>query len=160
MQEKTSSLTELSDEFKKIAKDLSENIFLFVMEETNEQGNKEVARHKELRFHVGLLEVANFDWRLLDSFKELSACFFKSGVKTAINFEIWINLVCTGKLISYDEELKTQERNRENKRIKIEIIKEYFDISGVNFNEMVGNEMNLYYNDKKWTRKALQPPDL
>ncbi|GET62639.1 hypothetical protein GLOIN_2v1849317 [Rhizophagus irregularis DAOM 181602=DAOM 197198] len=65
-----------------------------------------------------LLEVANFDWRLLDSFEELSAC----------------------KLISYDEELKTQERNRENKRIKIEIIKEYFDISGVNFDEMVGNE--------------------
>ncbi|CAB4430641.1 unnamed protein product [Rhizophagus irregularis] len=87
-----------------------------------------------------LLEVANFDWRLLDSFEELSACFFKSGVKTAINFEIWINLVRTGKLISYDEELKTQERNRENKRIKIEIIKEYFDISGVNFDEMVGNE--------------------
>ena len=196
VQEKTSSLTELSDEFKKIAKDLSEDIFLSVMGETNEQGNKEVARRKELRFHVGffksyiqlqafceinlnrkqsettksqakiliaqfyplislpnmelmlqqapriyrLLEVANFDWRLLDSFEELSACFFKSGVKTAINFEIWINLVRTGKLISYDEELKTQERNRENKRIKIEIIKEYFDISGVNFDEMVGNE--------------------
>ncbi|CAB4425657.1 unnamed protein product [Rhizophagus irregularis] len=196
VQEKTSSLTELSDEFKKIAKDLSEDIFLSVMGEANEQGNKEVARRKELRFHVGffksyiqlqafceinlnrkqsettksqakiliaqfyplislpnmelmlqrapriyrLLEVANFDWRLLDSFKELSAYFFKSGVKTAINFEIWINLVRTGKLISYDEELKTQERNRENKRIKIEIIKEYFDISGVNFDEMVGNE--------------------
>ncbi|CAB4389577.1 unnamed protein product [Rhizophagus irregularis] len=196
VQEKTSSLTELSDEFKKIAKDLSEDIFLSVMGEANEQGNKEMARHKELRFHVGffksyiqlqafceinlnrkqsettksqakiliaqfyplislpnlelmlqrapriyrLLEVANFDWRLLDSFEELSACFFKSGVKTAINFEIWINLVRTGKLISYDEELKTQEKNRENKRIKIEIIKEYFDISGVNFDEMVGNE--------------------
>ncbi|GET52955.1 hypothetical protein GLOIN_2v1849317 [Rhizophagus irregularis DAOM 181602=DAOM 197198] len=196
VQEKTSSLTELSDEFKKIAKDLSDNIFLSVMGEANEQGNKEMARRKELRFHVRffksyiqlqafceinlnrkqsettksqakiliaqfyplislpnlelmlqrapriyrLLEVANFDWRLLDSFEELSACFFKSGVKTAINFEIWINLVCTGKLISYDEELKTQERNRENKRIKIEIIKEYFDISGVNFDEMVGNE--------------------
>jgi hypothetical protein len=196
VQEKTSSLTELSDEFKKIAKDLSEDIFLSVMGEANEQGNKEMARRKELRFHVGffksyiqlqafceinlnrkqsettksqakvliaqfyplislpnlelmlqrapriyrLLEVANFDWRLLDSFEELSACFFKSGVKTAINFEIWINLVRTGKLISYDEELKTQERNRENKRIKIEIIKEYFDISGVNFDEMVGNE--------------------
>ncbi|GBC14923.2 hypothetical protein GLOIN_2v1849317 [Rhizophagus irregularis DAOM 181602=DAOM 197198] len=173
-QQKTSSLTELSDEFKKIAKDLSDNIFLSVMGEANEQGNKEMARRKELRkqsettksqakiliaqFYplislpnlelmlqrapriYRLLEVANFDWRLLDSFEELSACFFKSGVKTAINFEIWINLVCTGKLISYDEELKTQERNRENKRIKIEIIKEYFDISGVNFDEMVGNE--------------------
>ncbi|GET65937.1 hypothetical protein GLOIN_2v1849317 [Rhizophagus irregularis DAOM 181602=DAOM 197198] len=174
VQEKTSSLTELSDEFKKIAKDLSEDIFLSVMGEANEQGNKEMARRKELRkqsettksqakiliaqFYplislpnlelmlqrapriYRLLEVANFDWRLLDSFEELSACFFKSGVKTAINFEIWINLVRTGKLISYDEELKTQERNRENKRIKIEIIKEYFDISGVNFDEMVGNE--------------------
>ncbi|GBC50143.2 hypothetical protein GLOIN_2v1849317 [Rhizophagus irregularis DAOM 181602=DAOM 197198] len=173
-QQKTSSLTELSDEFKKIAKDLSEDIFLSVMGEANEQGNKEMARRKELRkqsettksqakiliaqFYplislpnlelmlqrapriYRLLEVANFDWRLLDSFEELSACFFKSGVKTAINFEIWINLVRTGKLISYDEELKTQERNRENKRIKIEIIKEYFDISGVNFDEMVGNE--------------------
>ncbi|GET67279.1 hypothetical protein GLOIN_2v1849317 [Rhizophagus irregularis DAOM 181602=DAOM 197198] len=58
-----------------------------------------------------LLEVANFDWRLLDSFEELSACFFKSGKEIG-----------------------------ENKRIKIEIIKEYFDISGVNFDEMVGNE--------------------
>jgi len=196
VQEKTSSLTELSDEFMKIAKDLSEDIFLSVMGEANEQGNKEMARRRELRFHVEffksyiqlqafceinlnrkqsettksqakilishfyplislpnmelmlqrapriyrLLEVANFDWRLLDCFEELSACFFKSGVKSAINFEIWINLVRTGELISYDEELKTQERNRENKRIKIEIIKEYFDISGVNFDEMIDNE--------------------
>ncbi|GES92671.1 hypothetical protein GLOIN_2v1849317 [Rhizophagus clarus] len=87
-----------------------------------------------------LLEVANFDWQLLDCFEELTACFFKSGVKSAINFEIWINLVRTGELISYDEKLKTQERNRKNKRIKIEIIKEYFDILGFNFNEMIDNE--------------------
>ncbi|GES82399.1 hypothetical protein GLOIN_2v1849317 [Rhizophagus clarus] len=138
VQEKTSSLTELSDEFKKIAKDLSEDIFLCVMGEANEQGNKEMARRRELRFHVEffrsyiqlqafceinlnrkqsettksqakilishfyplislpnmelmlqrapriyrLLEVANFDWRLLDCFEELTACFFKSGKET------------------------------------------------------------------------------
>ncbi|CAB5217437.1 unnamed protein product [Rhizophagus irregularis] len=56
VQEKTSSLTELSDEFKKIAKDLSEDIFLSVMGEANEQGNKEMARRKELRFHVGFFK--------------------------------------------------------------------------------------------------------
>ncbi|CAB4425662.1 unnamed protein product [Rhizophagus irregularis] len=87
-----------------------------------------------------LLEVAGYDWRLLDCFEELSVCFFKSGVKSAINFEIWINLVRTGELISYEEELKTQERIREIKRIKIEIIREYFDISGVNFDEVVDDE--------------------
>ncbi|GET53102.1 hypothetical protein GLOIN_2v1849317 [Rhizophagus irregularis DAOM 181602=DAOM 197198] len=170
VQEKTSSLTELSDEFKKIAKDLSEDIFLSVMGEANEQGNKEMARRKELRFHVGFFKSyiqlqafceINLNRKQSETTKSqakiliaqfyplislpnlelmLHACFFKSGVKMAINFEIWINLVRTGKLISYDEELKTQERNRENKRIKIEIIKEYFDISGVNFDEMVGNE--------------------
>ncbi|GBC17428.2 hypothetical protein GLOIN_2v1848653 [Rhizophagus irregularis DAOM 181602=DAOM 197198] len=147
-QQKTSSLTELSDEFKKIAKDLSEDIFLSVMGEANEQGNKEMARRKELRkqsettkSQAKILIAQFYPLISLPNLElMLHACFFKSGVKMAINFEIWINLVRTGKLISYDEELKTQERNRENKRIKIEIIKEYFDISGVNFDEMVGNE--------------------
>ncbi|PKY61788.1 hypothetical protein RhiirA4_523684, partial [Rhizophagus irregularis] len=191
-----SLLTDFSDEFKKVAQDLSEDIFFSVMGEANEQGNKEMARRRELRFHVELfksyirlqafcevnlsrkqsetiksqakflisrfyplislpnmdlmlqrapriyrlLEVAGYDWRLLDCFEELSVCFFKSGVKSAINFEIWINLVRTGELISYEEELKTQERIREIKRIKIEIIREYFDISGVNFDEVVDDE--------------------
>ncbi|CAB4387185.1 unnamed protein product [Rhizophagus irregularis] len=150
--EKTSSLTELSDEFKKIAKDLSEDIFLSVMGEANEQGNKEMARRKKLRKQsettksqakiliaqfYPLISLPNLEL-MLDA--SASTTYIQSGVKMAINFEIWINLVRTGKLISYDKELKTQERNRENKRIKIEIIKEYFDISGVNFDEMVGNE--------------------
>ena len=194
--QETSLLTEFSDEFKKVAKDLSEDIFFSVMREASEQENKEMARRRELRFHVELfksylrlqafckinlsrkqsettksqakvlisdfhplislpnmdlmlqrapriyrlLEVAGFDWRLLDCFEELSVCFFKSGVISAINFEIWINLVRTGELISYEEELRTQEKNRENKRIKIEIIKEYFDISGINFDEIFDDE--------------------
>ncbi|CAB5180456.1 unnamed protein product [Rhizophagus irregularis] len=46
VQEKTSSLTELSDEFKKIAKDLSEDIFLSVMEK---QMSKEIKKWPDAR---------------------------------------------------------------------------------------------------------------
>ena len=46
-----------------------------------------------------------------------------------------INLVRTGKLINY-EEVKSQERKRVNKEIKIEVIEEYFDVSGVSFDEI------------------------
>jgi len=62
VQEKTSSLTELSDEFMKIAKDLSEDIFLPVMGEANEQGNKEMARHRELRFYVEFFKSYSCHW--------------------------------------------------------------------------------------------------
>ena len=54
---------------------------------------------------------------------------------SATNFEIWINLVRTGKLINY-EEVKSQERKRVNKEIKIEVIEKYFDVSGVSFDEI------------------------
>ena len=54
--QETSLLTEFSYEFKKVAKDLSEDIFFSVMGEASEQGNKEMARRRELRFHVELFK--------------------------------------------------------------------------------------------------------
>ena len=181
---------EASTEFQAIAKELSETIFFSVTGEEKEQGNKEMSRRRELRFHVEmfksylrlqafceinltrkqrettksqakslisrfyptisfqnmdlmlqrapriyrLLEIADYDWRLLDAFEELTPCFFKSKMKSANNFEIWISLVRTGRLINSEDGLNSQEKTREIKRIKIEIIKEYFDISGVDFN--------------------------
>ena len=82
-----------------------------------------------------LLKIANYDWRFLNCFEGLSSCFFKNGIMSATNFEIWINLVRTDKLINY-EEVKSQERKRVNKEIKIEVIEEYFDVSGVSFDEI------------------------
>ena len=184
----------LKDEFKNIVKELSENIFFSVTGEAKEQGNKEMARRHELRFHVELLksylrlqafceinlcrrqgettksqakslivhfypsisipnmdlmlqrapriyrllEIADHDWRFLDIFDELSPCFFKSVIKSAVNFEIWINLVRTGNIISYEEGLTLG--NKEKRRIKIEIVKEYFDISDVNLEEMTNDD--------------------
>ena len=60
-------------------------------------------------------------------------------MKTANNFEIWISLVRTGRLISNDE-LKSQEKIKEVKRIKINIIKEYFDITGIDFDEVMDDD--------------------
>jgi len=85
-----------------------------------------------------LLEIAA-DWRLLDAFEDLTPCFFKSKMKTANNFEIWISLVRTGRLIGNDE-LNSQEKIKEVKRIKIEIIKEYFDITGIDFDEVMDDD--------------------
>ena len=189
--QEVSLFKDMTDDFKNIVKELSEHIYHSVMGEAKEQGSKEIARRKELRFHVELLKsylglqgfcevnlcrrqgettksqakslishyyplisianmdlmlqrtpriyrllkIANYDWRFLDCFEGLSSCFFKSGIMSATNFEIWINLVRTGKLINY-EEVKSQERKRVNKEIKIEVIEEYFDVSGVSFDEI------------------------
>ena len=85
-----------------------------------------------------LLEITDHDWHFLDIFDELSPCFFKSVIKSAVNFEIWINLVRTGNIISYEEGLTLG--NKEKRRIKIEIVKEYFDISDVNLEEMTNDD--------------------
>ena len=78
-----------------------------------------------------LLLLTNGDWRLIDSFEELSSCFFKSSMKSAANFEIWLNLVKTGQMVNYQEGQKLRERgNEEMKQAKLDIIKSYFD--GVN----------------------------
>jgi len=85
-----------------------------------------------------LLEIAA-DWRLLDAFEDLTPYFFKSKMKTANNFKIWISLVCTGRLISNDK-LKSQEKIKEVKQIKINIIKKYFDITGIDFDEVIDDD--------------------
>ncbi|RGB21591.1 hypothetical protein C1646_777670 [Rhizophagus diaphanus] len=89
--------------FKYIAKKLAENIYQSVNGEVKEQINKEMSRRKELRFHVEVFKAytrlqafcalnLSRNWRLIDSFEELSACFFKSSMNSAANFEIWLNL--------------------------------------------------------------------
>jgi hypothetical protein len=50
-----------------------------------------------------LLLLTDKDWHLIDSFEELNSSFFKSTMKSASNFEIWINLVKTGEMINYKE---------------------------------------------------------
>lgn len=78
-----------------------------------------------------LLLLTNGDWRLIDSFEELSSCFFKSSMKSAANFEIWLNLVKTGQMVNYQEGQKMREKGKEEmKQAKLDIIKSYFD--GVN----------------------------
>ena len=52
-------------------------------------------------------------------------------MKSAANFEIWLNLVKTGQMVNYQEGQKMRERGKEEmKQAKLDIIKSYFD--GVN----------------------------
>ncbi|POG53548.1 hypothetical protein GLOIN_2v1849317 [Rhizophagus irregularis DAOM 181602=DAOM 197198] len=75
-----------------------------------------------------LLLLSNEDWRLIDSFEELSACFFKSSMNSAANFEIWLNLVRTGQIADYKNGTSMCEEGKKfMKEVKLNIIKEYFD---------------------------------
>jgi hypothetical protein len=52
-------------------------------------------------------------------------------MKSAANFEIWLNLVKTGQMVNYQEGQKMREKGKEEmKQAKLDIIKSYFD--GVN----------------------------
>ena len=64
-----------------------------------------------------LLEIAA-DWHLLNTFENPAPYFFKSKMKTANNFEIWISLVCMGRLIGNDE-LKSQEKLKKSNELKL-----------------------------------------
>lgn len=75
-----------------------------------------------------LLLLSNEDWRLIDSFEELSACFFKSSMNSAANFEIWLNLVRTGQMADYKKgPIMCEEGKKFMKEVKLNIIKAYFD---------------------------------
>jgi hypothetical protein len=74
-----------------------------------------------------LLLLSNGDWRLIDFFEELSSCFFKSSMKSMVNFEIWLNLVKTGQLVDYKEGQLIRERGKKDmKQAKLDIVKSYF----------------------------------
>ena len=74
-----------------------------------------------------LLLLSNEDWCLIDSFEKLSSCFFKSSMKSMVNFEIWLNLVKTGQLVDYKEGQLICERGKKDmKQAKLDIVKSYF----------------------------------
>jgi hypothetical protein len=88
-----------------------------------------------------LLLLTNEDWRLIDSFEELSSSFFKSAMKSASNFDIWINLVKTGKMVDYKEGSRMREQGKnEMKLAKLDIIKSYFDGVGDSLNEFIEDD--------------------
>ena len=75
-----------------------------------------------------LFLLSNGDWRFLDSFEELTSSFFKSSMKSAANFEIWLNLVKTGQLVDYQEGQRMRESGKQSvKEAKLHIIKDYFN---------------------------------
>ena len=85
-----------------------------------------------------LLLLSNGDWHLIDSFEELSSSFFKSSMKTAANFEIWINLVKTGEMVDYKEgPLMRESGKRAMKEAKLDIVKSYFDGVNEDLNEFI-----------------------
>ena len=52
-------------------------------------------------------------------------------MKSATNFEIWLNLVKMEQMVNYQEGQKMREKEKEKmKQAKLDIIKSYFD--GVN----------------------------
>jgi hypothetical protein len=89
-----------------------------------------------------LLLLANGDWRFIDAFEELTPSFIKSAMNSAANFEIWLNLVKTGKIINYEEGPTMRERGKEElKRFKLEIIKSYFnDVDDDRLKELIEDD--------------------
>jgi hypothetical protein len=60
-------------------------------------------------------------------------------MKSAANFEIWINLVKTGEMVDYEEGQNLLEiGKKEMKEAKFDIIKDYFD--GVSEEEIIFEE--------------------
>ena len=75
-----------------------------------------------------LLLLSNGDWRLIDSFEELTSSFFKSSMNSAANFEIWLNLVRTGQVADYKEgPTMCEEGKKFMKEVKLNIVKEHFN---------------------------------
>ena len=68
--QEVSLFKDMTDDFKNIVKELSEHIYHSVMGEAKEQGSKEIARRKELRFHVELLK----SYLGLQGFCEVNLC--------------------------------------------------------------------------------------
>jgi hypothetical protein len=89
-----------------------------------------------------LLQVSNGNWVLLDIFEEITPTFFKSKMKIATNFDLWINLVCTGMLEDYENGQNYHERGKQELRdLKIQIIKSYFnDVNEEKLNNIVIND--------------------
>jgi hypothetical protein len=88
-----------------------------------------------------LLLLTDKDWRLINSFEELSSSFFKSAMKLASNFEIWINLVKTDEMIDYKEgSIMREQGKNEIKLAKLNIIKSYFDGIGDSLNEFIEDD--------------------
>ncbi|GET04502.1 hypothetical protein GLOIN_2v1849317 [Rhizophagus clarus] len=160
------SINNFTNNFKNIATKLTENIFQFVNGEMNKQINKEIRSQGEntrtqaktlvTRYFpyisssnmslmlqrvpriYRLLLLTDKDWCLIDSFEELSSSFFKSAMKSASNFDIWINLVKTGNMVDYEEgSIMHEQSKNEMKLAKLNIIKSYFDGVGVSLNEFI-----------------------
>ncbi|CAB4390128.1 unnamed protein product [Rhizophagus irregularis] len=89
-----------------------------------------------------LLQVSNGNWALLDIFEEITPTFFKSKMKIATNFDLWINLVRTGMLEDYKNGQSYHEREKQELRdLKIQIIKSYFnDVDEEKLNNIIKND--------------------
>lgn len=88
-----------------------------------------------------LLMISNEDWRFLDSFEELSTSFFKSSMNSSANFEIWLNLVKTGKMASYEEGSIMREKGKmEMREAHLNIITSYFDEVNENLEDLISDD--------------------
>ncbi|GBB99115.1 hypothetical protein RclHR1_34170001 [Rhizophagus clarus] len=155
------SINNFTNNFKNIATKLTENIFQFAFcssnlsrsqgENTRTQAKTLVTRYfpyisssnmslmlQRVPRIYRLLLLTDKDWCLIDSFEELSSSFFKSAMKSASNFDIWINLVKTGNMVDYEEgSIMHEQSKNEMKLAKLNIIKSYFDGVGVSLNEFI-----------------------
>lgn len=78
-----------------------------------------------------LLNLSNFDWRLMDCFEELTASFFLSAMKSTGNFFIWLNLIRSGVLVDYSQaDLFHKNGKEELKQVKSAFLQRDFgDVS-------------------------------
>jgi len=90
-----------------------------------------------------LLQVSNGNWAILDVFEEITSTFLKSKMKVVANFDLWINLVRTGKLESYKDGVDFHNKaKQEIKDLKVQIIKSYFnDVDEEKLNNFVINDV-------------------
>lgn len=75
-----------------------------------------------------LFLLAHGDWRILDSFEELTPSFFKSSMNSAENFDIWVNVVKSGLIVAHEDGAALHENGKQiMKAAKLNIIKSYFN---------------------------------
>ena len=78
-----------------------------------------------------LLKAINYQWCVIDTFDNLTPCFFTSTINGCQNFEIWLEIVLNNTFITYDEADQRYKQNKLTATIsRIERIRKAFYDAG------------------------------
>jgi len=74
---------------------------------------KDIILYVQRASHIErLLKAINYQWCVIDTFDNLTPCFFTSTINGCQNFEIWLEIVLNNTFITYD---KADQRYKQNK---------------------------------------------